>query len=76
VIRATAAAVEGSYNSAYTDVTFSFSVEPGPTTPAPSTPTALASTGFDAIVPFGLGFTALIAGAGAVLIARRRNQAL
>jgi hypothetical protein len=75
VVRATAAAASGSYNSAYTDVTFTFLTEPGggtdPNGPTdPSSPT-LADTGFDTLLPLVLAFAAILAGFGAMRIARR-----
>jgi hypothetical protein len=74
VVRATAAAVPGSYNSAYTDVTFTFTTEPGSTTPESETGSNnLAETGFDPVIPIGLGLASLLAGAGALLVARRRG---
>jgi hypothetical protein len=75
VVRAVAAAVPGQYFSAYKDVTFTFATEPDggtdPTDPTdPSSPT-LADTGFDPLVPLGVAFAALLAGFGAMRIARR-----
>ena len=71
VIRAVAAEVPGSYNSAHTDVTFTFLSVPGPKPPTSSK--RLAFTGFDGAVPLGLGIASLIAGFGAVRFARRRR---
>lgn len=73
VVRATAAEVPGSYNSAFTEVTFTFTTEPGGGTPPtdPTTPT-LADTGFNLFVPLGFGLVALVAGVGAVRFARRK----
>ena len=75
VVRATAAAVDGSYNTAYTDVTFTFLTEPGggttPTDPTDPTDPRLADTGFSLLAPLGLGLVAVIAGVGALRFARR-----
>jgi hypothetical protein len=77
VVRATAAAVPGSYNSAYTDVTFTFTTEPGSTTPESETGSNnLAETGFDPLIPLGLALTSLIVGAGALVITRRKTAKL
>jgi hypothetical protein len=75
VVRAVAAAVPGQYFSAYKDVTFTFATEPDGGTDStdptyPSSPT-LADTGFDPLVPLGVAFAAILAGFGAMRIARR-----
>jgi len=74
VIRAVAAAVPGAYNAASRDVTFTFASAPGPTSPDPETDPSspsLADTGFDPLVPLGVALAALLAGFGAMRIARR-----
>jgi hypothetical protein len=71
VVRAIAAEVPGSYNSAHTDVTFTFLSVPGSSKPDDSK--HLAFTGFDGAVPLGLGIASLIAGFGAVRFARQRR---
>jgi hypothetical protein len=73
VIRATAAAVPGSYNSASRDVTFTFTTEPGGgTNPTDPTAPTLANTGVDLFGSFGLGLIALLAGVGALRFVRRK----
>ena len=72
VIRAVAAAVPGAYNTAFKDVTFTFTSTPGEPSPDPSTP-RLASTGFDGFVPLSLAAALSIVGFGAVRFARRRS---
>lgn len=72
VVRAVAAAVEGSYNSAFKDLTFTFTSNPGATPPTPPTSPSLADTGFDAGIPLGLALVLLVAGFGAVQFTRRK----
>lgn len=76
VVRATAAAVSGSYNSASVDVTFTFTTEPGVTPPTTPTTPRLADTGFDALSALGLGLVAVMAGAGAMRFARKRGYSV
>jgi hypothetical protein len=71
VVRAIAAEVPGSYNSAHTDVTFTFLSAPGSSTSDDSK--HLAFTGFDSVVPLGVALASLLAGLGALRFTRRRR---
>lgn len=74
VVRAVAAAVPGSYNSAYADVTFTFTSEPGSTSPESETGAlSLANTGFDPMLSFSVALLSLIAGTSALAITRRKT---
>ena len=78
-VRATAAAVPGTYYSAYKEVTFSFSASPTPTqntSPASTTPALLlATTGANVEWLMVAGLIAGIAGAGFLTVSRRKRTA-
>jgi LPXTG-motif cell wall-anchored protein len=78
-VRATAAAVPGTYYSAYKEVTFSFSASPTPTqntSPASTTPALLlATTGANVEWLMIAGLIAVIAGAGFLTVSRRKRTA-
>jgi hypothetical protein len=77
VVRAVAAAVPGSYFSAYKDVTFTFASAPDSTSPESETGSNnLADTGFNPMVPLGLALASLMVGAGALVVARRKSANL
>ena len=80
-VRATAAAVPGTYYSAFKEVTFTFSAAPAQTpTPTPTTAPAsttpavmLATTGANVELLFVAGLLAVIAGSGFLAFSRRKR---